>query len=309
MRLALYRYCLPLARPLVLRGRRLDERAGLLLQLGSGWGEVAPLPGFSRESLDEAQAEASHCLGILAAGGVPAPRLPSVCFGLACARRAWPERPPPLPAPYPLLPDDPEARAVVTANWRERTPAVAKLKVARGPLAEELAQIRRLCRDFPALQLVLDANRGWTRAQALAFGRSLDPARILYLEDPCETVADMALVAARTGLAVALDEPLARGDAWHPFAGLAALVLKPTLLGGPDRCARLVGRARRHGLRVIVSSSFESGLGLAQLAGLAAEWAPGQAPGLDTAGWLAADVLGADGRPDPARLECLHEAR
>ncbi len=55
----LYRYHLPLSEPLQLKGTTLRHREGLLVELASdggavGWGEAAPLPGFSRENLDEA---------------------------------------------------------------------------------------------------------------------------------------------------------------------------------------------------------------------------------------------------------------
>ena len=55
-----YRWQLPMDAGVVLRERRLKTRDGLLLQLRDGeregWGEISPLPGFSLETLDEAQA-------------------------------------------------------------------------------------------------------------------------------------------------------------------------------------------------------------------------------------------------------------
>lgn len=82
-------------------------------------------------------------------------------------------------------------------------------------------------------------------------------------------------------------------------------MLKPTLLGSLAHCEALVTRARELRLKVIVSSCFESGVGLGQLARLAGEWAPDQAPGLDTRRWLARDLLDKQGQPDPSRMEPL----
>ena len=64
----LYRYSLPLRRPLTLKGVTLQRREGLLLRLSGddgseGWGETAPLPGFSEESLDEATVQARRLGG------------------------------------------------------------------------------------------------------------------------------------------------------------------------------------------------------------------------------------------------------
>ena len=84
---------------------------------------------------------------------------------------------------------------------------------------------------------------------------------------------------------------------------------------GPDRALAdlrqdvallLIARARELRLKVIISSCFESDLGLNQLFHLAGEWAPEQAPGLDTRRWMAGNLLGDDGKPDLSRLEKLY---
>ncbi|MBA2533696.1 MAG: hypothetical protein H0V21_01645, partial [Rubrobacter sp.] len=64
----LFRYSIPLAQTLVLKNTTLRHRDGLLLKLSGsdgseGWGETAPLPGFSRESLDESAAQLRRLAG------------------------------------------------------------------------------------------------------------------------------------------------------------------------------------------------------------------------------------------------------
>ena len=55
----LYSYKLPL------KNLPWKEREGLILEWNGNWGEIAPLPGFSRESLAEAKAERGPlCVGI-----------------------------------------------------------------------------------------------------------------------------------------------------------------------------------------------------------------------------------------------------
>lgn len=55
----LWRYVIPMESGVVLRDRRLMQREGLLVMLQQqdrqGWGEIAPLPGFSSETLEQAQ--------------------------------------------------------------------------------------------------------------------------------------------------------------------------------------------------------------------------------------------------------------
>ncbi|WOE66025.1 o-succinylbenzoate synthase [Aeromonas allosaccharophila] len=306
MTLALYRYQLPFTQPLTFHGKVEVAREGLLVRINDGWGEIAPLPGFSKENLQQAEAEALAALAALAAGAPPNPVLPSVQFGLDCARWTWPEQSNPLPEPYPLIQGSPQELLRNWKEWLHRTPSKAKLKVARYPMRDELALIRLLCDRLPSLKLVLDANQGWTREEAWTFCGHLDPNRIEYLEDPCADFADIAFVANRTGMPVALDELLAQGKPWEPIPQLRALVLKPTLLGSLANCEALIARARELRLKVIISSCFESDLGLNQLFHLASEWAPEQAPGLDTRRWMAGNLLGDDGKPDLSRLEKLY---
>ena len=305
MTLALYRYHLPFTQPLTFHGKVEVAREGLLVRIDDGWGEIAPLRGFSRETLAEAQAETLASLAQLARGQAIAPVLPSVQFGLDCARRHWPAQAASLPEPYPLIQGSPQELLKNWKIWLHETPLKAKLKVARYPMHDELALIRLLLDRRPTLKLVLDANQGWTREEAWAFCGHLDPNRIEYLEDVCANFDDIAFVAARTGMPMALDELLAQGKPWQPIPQLKALVLKPTLLGALANSEALVARARELRLKVIVSSCFESGVGLGQLARLAGEWAPDQAPGLDTRRWMTGDLLDKQGQPDLSLLEPL----
>ena len=89
---ALFRYRVPLRPGAALRHGEPGWRDGLLLRLreanSEGWGEVAPLPGFSRESLAQAQAAACAWLSAWQAGEPALPILadqPALAFGSSCA--------------------------------------------------------------------------------------------------------------------------------------------------------------------------------------------------------------------------------
>lgn len=79
--------------------------------------------------------------------------------------------------------------------------------------------------------------------------------------------------------------------------GVAALVLKPAVLGGFERTAGLAAWARQRGMLCVLSSSFESCLGVAQLAQFAAALDAAAGPpggtqhGLATLSWFAEDLL------------------
>ena len=55
----LYRYSIPVDSQLILRERFLKRREDLLVQIkcktNEGWGEIAPLPEFSEETLEMAE--------------------------------------------------------------------------------------------------------------------------------------------------------------------------------------------------------------------------------------------------------------
>ena len=309
MNVKLYRYALPLSQPIRFHDQQLTSRDGLLLNWEGRWGEIAPLPGFSQETLDEAQAEALLCLKSMKQGRHLEPQLPSVQFGFDCARRQWPEKLKAPHSPYILLLGTPDEVIWCWRDWLYDYPAKAKLKVARYPMRDELALIRLLLDRRPNLKLVLDANQGWTREEAWTFCGHLDPNRIEYLEDPCADFADIAFVANRTGMPVALDELLAQGKPWEPIPQLRALVLKPTLLGSLANCEALIARARELRLKVIISSCYESQLGNRLLAQLASEWAPEQAPGLDTLRYFTTNILQSETLTvDEQQLELLWQS-
>lgn len=223
MALALYRYSLPFRQPLMFKGQRLASREGLLVTINGQWGEIAPLPGFSTETLADATAESLACLAAIERGEKAKPTLPSVQFGFDCARHRWPAfLPAPLP-PYPLLQGSPQALMSAlperVAQWQAAPPERIKLKVARYSSDAELALITSLARWLPNTRLILDANGGWQREQALRFCQQLSPAQVDYLEEPCATLADSIAVADATGIDIALDETLQRGTVWAPHPG------------------------------------------------------------------------------------------
>eukprot|EP00976_Prorocentrum_cordatum_P082206 1184720-Prorocentrum_minimum.AAC.6 len=65
------------------------------------------------------------------------------------------------------------------------------------------------------------------------------------------------------------DERAAALLALGPANGVAAWVMKPAALGGAERTLALTDRAHANGVRAVISSSFESPLGLANLVHLA----------------------------------------
>lgn len=296
----LWRYQVPMDAGVVLRDRRLKTRDGLLVRLelngAQGWGEIAPLPGFSVESLEEATDAARIWLNAWQKGDDAAlPTLPSVAFGLSCALAELTASLPKA-ADYraaPLCTGDPdELFPLLSAMPGEK---VAKIKVGLYEAVRDGMVVNLLLEAIPDLSLRLDANRGWTPLKAQQFAKYVNPdyrARIAFLEEPCKTRDQSRAFAAETGIAIAWDESLREADfVMQAEPGVKAVVIKPTLTGSLDRVREQVAAAHAQGLTAVISSSIESSLGLTQLARIAAWLTPNTIPGLDTLSLMQAQLV------------------
>ena len=302
--ITLYRYVLPFVRPVAIRGGTLATRTGLLVRVSdaqgrSVWGEAAPWPGLSRESLDAASVELNLWRAHQEGGRGFALRCAAAAFAVesaaemsAAGRVAAPALATKVPINA-LLSDEPlEAalQAVHAAGFR-----TLKLKVGRQSIqadAERVLEVRR--QVGPDMKVRLDANRAWTLAGALDFARRITSVQIEYIEEPLQNPVELPLFHDHTGLPVALDEALLEQplDAYRSWRGVRAAILKPTILGGLRAAARLAAQATELGWLPVFSAVYESGVGIRALARLAARCgAPGVAMGFDTYRCLADDVL------------------
>ncbi|PVZ85763.1 o-succinylbenzoate synthase [Serratia sp. S1B] len=297
---ALYRYSLPMEAGVVLRNQRLKTRDGLLIHLQQGdqqgWGEIAPLPEFSVETLEQAQQAALAWGQAWVADGLSAATVwPSVAFGTSCALAELSGQLP-QPADYrkvPLCSGDPdELFAVLAALPGEK---VAKVKVGLYEAVRDGMVVNVLLEALPDLKLRLDANRSWTAAKADSFAKYVNPQwrdRIAFLEEPCKTRDESRHFAQANGIAIAWDESVREADfVVQAEPGVAAIVIKPTLVGSLARCQTLVTQAHQAGLVAVISSSIESSLGLTQLARIAHWLTPDTVPGLDTLNLMQGQLL------------------
>lgn len=156
----------------------------------------------------------------------------------------------------------------------------------------------------PGVALRLDANGSWTLDEAVARLRPL--AGVLeYVEQPLPVArrSDAARLRSEAGVPVAADEAVASPEAALALldAGAAdVLVVKPARVGGPGAVAVIASAAAERGVPVVISSLFETGIGLAAGIACAATlpdvpgWpADRRAHGLATASVLAHDLLAA----------------
>lgn len=285
-----FRRVWPLQQTMGFNGHELSQRevAYVLAQSQRGFrfAEIAPLPGFSRETLCQSlQAFYRRCQE-------PSYALP------ASAAFAWDTllRPAQLSTPgkdVTLLHLPPELSPGALTQYIQQQSSLfnqsthVKLKVARHAPTYEALALTELLTLNPNLKVRCDANQGWQEKAFIEFAYALSEAhkaRIEYIEEPTNNLTQALAIAAEQGLTIALDEHL-QDPNFRPFfhPQLAAFVIKPSLVGSLARCQQLIDYAFEQGWQASISSSFESPLGLELLASLAKELTPNNAAGLDTA--------------------------
>ena len=324
-------YELPLNQTLRLTGKVLQSRKGILLQLTDhkkriGIGEIAPLPGLHQESLsqcleqieeicqhtsitsfmNERKEATSAPTGFIHSSSFSdQPLFPSVQFGLDMADWMLQNQPrnTSLHTPSSRLP----VQALITMTdpfWKNKVSQkkqegwiAFKCKVGRQDLQSEQRQIKEM-RDLigKGSILRLDANRKWELPQARAFCQAIEACQIDLLEEPLKQLIETPKLLGYTNVPIGLDESLHLEPKLskqllerHP---IAALVLKPSILGGIRPTERWIQLAAQKPCKVIFSSAFESALGRRFLTDWAGRIKQERTPiGMDTASWFQKDLL------------------
>ncbi|MFA6289238.1 MAG: o-succinylbenzoate synthase [Opitutaceae bacterium] len=305
LRLLYRRYTLPFRAPVRTAHGVWAERIGLIVRLEAedgraGYGEVAPIPWFGTETVEEAEA----ALGVLGEWVTPEglaavpTKLGCLRFALAgalgeCRRdggtedgtseRRVEDNPPYLPVAA-LLSAGRAALAQI-APKAELGFRTFKWKVGVGDIGDELALLDDVIGELPSgAKLRLDANGAWDRRQAERWLERAAERPIEFIEQPCFAEASQG-AAQRTrmedmlrGLAgsfptpLALDESLVgAGDVerWLAADWRGVFVIKPSLLGDP---APVMARLAAAKADVVFSSALETAVGAKAALRLAFAW-------------------------------------
>lgn len=293
-------YRRPFARPLATAWGTWSVREGIVLccrDSGTrvvGFGEIAPLPHFGTETLEQA-------LSILE--GFPAeidfstwPFLleqapPATGFGLwAAIHGAQAENKPEeacLPAALLTLGRNLDAQIAAL-----RADGIRTFKFKMG-LQEPETEVGILEGIMPLLgkgaRIRLDPNQSWDHMSWNYWQPWLEHWRqqIEFVEEPfpAGTSPEELIEAANASpVPLALDESLSENgfDFWVGQNWPGYWVIKPSLCGDP---VNWVGRPEIHPRRVVLSSAFETGIGLSTLVALANHY-PHTDHGLGTQNWF-----------------------
>ena len=207
-----------------------------------------------------------------------------------------------------VIGDGPPAEAVAKAEeaWAAGYRTL-KLKVGVARPEEDRRRVSRVRDALPDVRLRLDANGAWDVATAGAALERLANYDLELVEQPVPPGDDALARVHRLGLCrIAADEAVSSSEAGRALIAaraIDALVLKPMRLGGPRPALELAREAAEAGIPCIVTTSFDSAIGVAATVQLAAalprvEALPDPAHGLATADHLAADLVRAPLRPN-----------
>lgn len=265
---------MPFALPLTGRFRGIDVREGMVISGPSGWGEFAPFDDYDDVAAGRWLAtaiEASH-------GSWPAPQRASVRVNA-------------------IIPAVDSGRAALLARQALLVHGcdTVKVKVGSGLVEDEarVAAIRDVLGSRGTIRI--DANTAWSVEQATTSLRRLAAYGLEYVEQPCATLDACAELRCAIDVPIAVDESLRRSadpmDATlHARIREAAdvLIIKAQPVGG---VAAGLAIAESVGIRVVVSGSLDSSVGLASGLALAAALPVEATCGLGTGSLLAADLV------------------
>jgi L-alanine-DL-glutamate epimerase-like enolase superfamily enzyme len=199
-------------------------------------------------------------------------------------------------------------RAGAEAALQAMEAGFTTLKLKAGAERETLDLVARVrairAAVGPAARLRIDVNGAWDLPTAEERLEAVARFDIEYVEQPLQPddSAGAAELRERVGVPIAADEAVySPGSARALLTAGAAdvLVVKPARVGGPVAVAEIAADAARRGVPVVLSTLFETGIGMAAARAAAAAlpvvtWrgVAGRLPhGLATAGLLEHDLL------------------
>lgn len=258
-----------------------QKREGVLVQVidkngNNGWGDIAPLPKLSKEtleqSIDQIHQKKQQILNInwdILTCLEEVKKLvvyPSVRFGLESAI---------LAILKPLKDHSVPSSCLLIGSYEEilRQAAIyqmegftsAKLKISNHSF-EEATNLIHLLKDRFFLRI--DVNRAWKTEESLEFFSQFPKDAFDYVEEPFQNPKDLFKFTHPIAIDESFPIDLSIEDL-KELPMLKALVYKPTIQGGLGDLIPLHQWTLKNKISLILSSCFESDLGIACVASLA----------------------------------------
>jgi L-Ala-D/L-Glu epimerase len=324
-----YRYTIPFRIPFQTSYGTEQNREGLLVRVrteagASGYGEAVSLPTFGTGTLEELEQlleelierlpgltviDAFSLVHSTAPNGPNAP----IRFALDTALLDLQAQEAGVPIAKLIRPDaatsvplnatisQMETAGAASAAYYAAVAGYGAIKMKAGPFSDPALEIERVAavREAigPDIKLRIDPNGSWSFSQAIEIARSLEQFDIEYIEQPLPTgsIDELAALRREISIPLAADEIATSHQAVEELIEQHAadvIVIKPAVVGGIKIARELVHLANSAGIRVVVTSALESGVGIVAALHLAATLdEPIPACGLATGSLLESDLL------------------
>lgn len=313
-----------LATPLETAGGTISEREGFLVRIEtdelSGIGEATPLPGWTEsvdachEALTRAETIAEELdwgIALARTESVAARHGLSLALADAHAKKngialyrtlGQSEHVQSVPVNATLGAAKPDVLAGRAESAVEDGYRTIKLKIGTDGVEEDVERVRAVRNAVgPDVDIRVDVNGAWTSEKARRAIDGLATLDVSLVEQPLPAAQLEAHATLRNqGVDIALDESLIAHDVAEIIEKGAAdvLVLKPMVLGGPDRAFEAAMDCSRAGIEPLVSTTID-----AVVARVGAVHVAAAIPDPRPAGIATADMLATDLAPDPAPVE------
>ena len=337
----IFLFTLYLKKPVLVAGKRLGNRTGFIIALSdengvTGIGEAAPLFSLDRVDFLQCLEETGKLRKFVAASGISPgpPDLAAPFFGLlkppfsinpitafgfesallhllaASGRLSGALRPNPSDQRIPIrvnglfIPKASKKDSLAQFDYLSDSGfSTVKVKIGRLDPKVEIRRIKELWDHFEGgIRLRLDANRSLSLEQYVEYYKALGAMNVEYVEEP---------LGGDDGLwrALAVPWPLALDESLHDYQepeqlpkGVSAVILKPGSFWGVSGMVRAMDAFAGNGIKSVLSSSYNTGVGVCGLGLIARLGAQGAAHGLDTLKYLQKDVLPESPRIEKGRL-------
>lgn len=324
--LSYYSYHIPFKNTFKIAGREFSHRNGIILVFRENnfeaYGEIAPLPGFSNETLEKIteilRLNKTHIESSLYAGNgdevlsvlTQIHQFPSLSFGLDTLFHDLAAKRKNLPLYKYLFPDLKSNHLItngtLSVQHPEKTIKHAQVLVDEGystikmkvgiNFNLELEILKKLHAEFPNIKFRIDANEAWQVDEAIHNLNQLERLNIEYCEQPV-SAKDSALLSSvkkAANVPIAADEFVRNKSSVEELLKQKAadlIIIKPMLMGTFNNIFVTNDLANTHNIEVVYTTLLESAVGRAATIVIAAGSGNDlRAHGLSTGNMLTADV-------------------
>jgi o-succinylbenzoate synthase len=281
--------------PLLTARGRIESRRGFLFGVdyeGHVYvSEVTLLPEFGTEYFEHAERVLSGETRMFTSA-------PAILFAADCLRASTdeiPDHPVQIPIAYLLRGENRGEILADAVHAHNAGHAALKLKVGFRDIAEDIAIVNEITDRIDGVKLRIDANLSWTAEATARFLKRIAVSAIEWIEDPFRgSLEEWSYLQSEGQVPFACDEAYSAKDllGLESWNGFEVLIVKPSrtgTIGGEIR--PLAERAKNERRKFVISSMFESSVGMTYLAHLAAKFgSAGVAQGLGTLPYLKDDT-------------------